>query len=121
MIIICLTCLFTFPHYCFLFFNICRLRKEKSTNTQVACAVCICMSKMSMSRKKTDKLIFLKFFKSMYWPLPLCKEYKIIPCKYEAKKENRICSDRVFFQYFEIQGCRRLMEMNSLTWFFSVR
>lgn len=38
-----------------------------------ACAACICMSKMSMSLKKTDKLIF---FKGIYWPLPLHKNTK---------------------------------------------
>lgn len=86
-----------------------------------ACAVFPCMSKMSMRVKKTEiELILLGFFAEGYL-LPLHEENKIISCKHETKKENRTSPHRVFFQYFKIQGCRRLMEVNSVAWFFSVR
>lgn len=45
------------------------------------------------------------------------KDIKIFLCKYEVKRENVIFLHRTSFQCSEIQGCRRFMETNSMTWF----
>lgn len=46
--------------------------------------------------KKTEKLNYYIFLEGYFWPLPLHEEYKIIPCKHEASKENRTSPHRVF-------------------------
>lgn len=77
---------------------------------------CVCMCVIIVG--KENKKARVKFFKEVSIGFyHYINNTKILTCKYEAKKENRTSLHRTSFQCSEIQGCRRFMETNSMTWF----